>query len=234
MAWRSGGASQRHSARKGRIDQSVGLTNICQLARTTARSGASSPRARPARRTASSLRWPSRLARPRASMAAEGPGRLLSSCASSCCERMAASSGRRSTMAAGRRNRKSASARCSTSSATASSTPRIALSAEAWRGWPRSDSRSSSLASRWSRISSTVISMPARRWRRSVRGDSSTRSRVDCSWSASAACSRSSWPSSGAAISRTSSDSSGARNWRACVRISADTDSSRSAIICTR
>ena len=44
IAWRKGGASQRHRARRGAHDQAVGLTNICQLARTTARSGSRSPR----------------------------------------------------------------------------------------------------------------------------------------------------------------------------------------------
>jgi hypothetical protein len=76
--------------------------------------------------------------------------------------------------------------------------------------------------------------MPAKRWRCAVRGDSSTMSRVAWIWSASAACSRSSWPSTGAGVSRTSPDSSRGVNCRASVRISAASDSSTSATACTR
>lgn len=76
--------------------------------------------------------------------------------------------------------------------------------------------------------------MAASRCRRGVRGDSSTMSRVACSWSASAACSRSSRPSKGAGVSRMSLVSSRGVNWLASVRISAASEYSTSETDCTR
>ncbi len=105
------------------------------------------------------------------------------------------------------------------------------LQAPACPGLACSVSRSSSLASRWSRISSTCSSMPAELAPRRVRGASSTRSRAACSWSASAACCCISRPISGAAPAAASA--AGA-NWGAWVRIKAAMASRVSARICAR
>ena len=55
MAWRICGVFQLQTEKKGAHDQAVGLTNICQLARTMARLGICSPRAVRERRRISSL-----------------------------------------------------------------------------------------------------------------------------------------------------------------------------------
>lgn len=223
MAWRSGAARQRHRPQKGFQPQPVGLTNICQYTRTRARSGSRSPRARATSWLTSSWTWPMRYARPRTSRAGVNPAWAGSS--------SAPRSRRGRACGSGLRPSSSASASRSSTPACASSSARRRSSAPACSGWRRSCSRSRALASRWSRISSAHSSMPASRCWRALVGDSSTMSRADCSWSASVAWRSRSAPMSG--LSRSPSASTGV-NCRACSRIRSASDSSTSAISCTR
>ena len=194
-----------------------------------------SPRASAIRRSASSLMWPMRSAKPRASSGALKPLGVTWAvvCVLRVCKRQ-----RISANATGWRRHSRASAKRSISSAKSCSTACWLASAGACSCWVRRVSKSSSQASRWSRISKICISMAARRWRLGVRGDSKIKSRAPCSWSASAAwCSSITpvWAQGSALVCSVAPAASAATvNWRACTLISCASDSSTSHSSCTR